>query len=68
MLLGASETVSIDEGDLKIGTWQSIIMVSTFNATLFEIFIIYLKIIHKVELDGPRDRKIAVSVIGKKPI
>lgn len=45
MLLGASETVSVHDGKLTIGAWQSIIM---------------------VELDGPRDRKIAVHVMGRK--
>jgi thiamine phosphate synthase YjbQ (UPF0047 family) len=44
MLLGASETVSVYDGHLKIGKWQSIIM---------------------AELDGPRDRTIAVHVMGR---
>ena len=45
MLLGTSEAIPISGGELKLGTWQSVIM---------------------AELDGPRTRTVAVSVVGVK--
>jgi secondary thiamine-phosphate synthase enzyme len=41
-LIGASLTVPVENGELRLGTWQSVLL---------------------VELDGPRERQILVSVI-----
>lgn len=43
MMLGNSETVSIHKGALRLGQYQSVLM---------------------LEMDGPRERKIAVQIIG----
>lgn len=43
MLLGNSETVTIHQGELRLGRYQSILM---------------------LEVDGPRERKLAVQVLG----
>jgi len=40
-ILGPSETIPIQNGQLALGTWQSVML---------------------VELDGPRDRKVIVTV------
>lgn len=43
MLLGASESVPVQDGQLKLGQWQSVML---------------------VELDGPRKRRVAVTLLG----
>ncbi|WP_457614574.1 secondary thiamine-phosphate synthase enzyme YjbQ [Methanopyrus sp.] len=44
LLLGNSITVPVSDGDLILGTWQSILF---------------------VELDGPRSRRLLVTVVGE---
>jgi secondary thiamine-phosphate synthase enzyme len=43
-LLGGSQSVSIENGHLDLGTWQSIFF---------------------VELDGPRNRKVKITIMGQ---
>ena len=43
MMFGNSETVALVEGELKLGTYQSIML---------------------IELDGPRERRVNVQVVG----
>lgn len=43
-LLGASQTIPVENGKMMLGTWQSIFF---------------------VELDGPRHRKVTVTVMGE---
>jgi secondary thiamine-phosphate synthase enzyme len=44
MLLGSSEVIHLQQGNLVLGQWQSVML---------------------YELDGPRQRKVAVQVYGK---
>jgi secondary thiamine-phosphate synthase enzyme len=44
-IIGGSQTIPVENGQLMLGTWQSIFF---------------------VELDGPRHRKITVTVMGDK--
>jgi secondary thiamine-phosphate synthase enzyme len=41
-VLGPSETIVLEEGDLVLGTWQGVML---------------------VELDGPRSRKVSVTIL-----
>jgi secondary thiamine-phosphate synthase enzyme len=43
IMTGSSESVPVVDGKLKIGRWQSIML---------------------VELDGPRERSVAISFVG----
>jgi secondary thiamine-phosphate synthase enzyme len=43
-IIGGSQTIPVEKGQLMLGTWQSIFF---------------------VELDGPRQRKITVTVMGE---
>ncbi|WP_456482849.1 secondary thiamine-phosphate synthase enzyme YjbQ [Methanopyrus kandleri] len=44
LLLGSSVTIPVSDGDLVLGTWQSVLF---------------------VELDGPRSRRLLVTVVGE---
>ncbi|WP_148688946.1 MULTISPECIES: secondary thiamine-phosphate synthase enzyme YjbQ [unclassified Methanopyrus] len=44
ILLGNSVTIPVSDGDLVLGTWQSVLF---------------------VELDGPRSRRLLVTVVGE---
>ncbi len=44
LLLGSSVTIPVSDGDLMLGTWQSVLF---------------------VELDGPRSRRLLVTVVGE---
>jgi len=43
IMMGASVTIPVSEGELSLGTWQSVLF---------------------VELDGPRNRRLHVQVVG----
>ncbi|KRT54346.1 secondary thiamine-phosphate synthase enzyme YjbQ [endosymbiont of Ridgeia piscesae] len=44
MMLGSSEAIPVEQGQLVLGEWQSLML---------------------VELDGPRERRVAVRLVGE---
>jgi hypothetical protein len=73
ILLSSSLSIPVHEGQLALGPWQSVIMVSpcsiTFQSTRKLVIIILNILISKishlqVELDGPRNRTLGMHVIG----
>jgi hypothetical protein len=63
MLLGTSESIPVNNGDMKIGTYQNIIVVNFIN--FLDIYI-YTESNKQVDADGPKNRTIAVQVMGTK--
>jgi thiamine phosphate synthase YjbQ (UPF0047 family) len=68
ILLSSSLSVPVHEGQLALGPWQSVIMVSPASNDLAKHNSpesIIIKILDpQVELDGPRNRTLGMHVIG----